>query len=74
MLRIGTPRSSQISLTQGMSSNKEALSIAFMNLPQNGKGMLFIFAENWCGDVKRTRVWNLKELAERGAAYMIIEK
>lgn len=45
MLRIGTPRSSQISLTQGMSSNKEALSIAFMNLPQNGKGMLFIFAE-----------------------------
>lgn len=47
MLRIGTSRSSQISLTQGMSSNKEALSnsIAFMNSPQDGKGMLFIFAE-----------------------------
>lgn len=32
-------------------------------------------AENQCGDVKRTRVWNLKVLlAGRGAAYMTIEK
>lgn len=47
MLIIGTPRLSQISLTQDMSSNEEVLSnsIAFMKHPQDGKAILLYFAE-----------------------------
>ena len=71
MLRIGTPRSSQISLTQDMSSNEEVLSnsIAFMKHPQDGKEILLYFAEK----EKKKEIREKKKRKSHASGYLILQ-